>query len=109
MIPTHRFITSLQVWRYVTADDGGGGQTTDLQQVGTVSGQVSQPSSTERRLAQQDGADLTHVVHMAPDADVQRNDRLVHGDGRELDVIATVVPSRTRYLRADCVAVQSGG
>lgn len=108
MIPYHRFDTSLQVWRYQTSDDGGGGQATELVQSGTVKAQVSQPSAAERVVAQQAGSDLTHVVHMAPGEDVRRNDRLIHPDGREMDVVATVIPSQTRYLRADCVSVQSG-
>lgn len=108
MIPRHRFRTKLTVRRVTSTTDDGGGQSTTLSDVGTVKGQVSQPSAEEQRTAQQEGANLTHVVHMAPDADVRRNDRLVTPDGVTLKVWATVTPSRPRYLRANCETTQTG-
>lgn len=109
MIPTHRFRTPLEVWRYATETDEGGGQSKTLEQVGTVYGQVSQPSAQDRMVAQQAGGELTHVVHCAPSAEVRRNDRLVTPDGRDLKVQATLVPSQERYLRVECWSVQTGG
>ena len=109
MIPTHRFTTPLQVWRRVTADDTGGGQTTEWVQAGTVFGQVSQPSADDRRVAQQSGGELAHVVHCHPSADVKRDDRLIVPDGRDLKVAVTTVPSQQRYLRVECWSVQAGG
>ena len=108
MIPHHRFGTRLTVRRLTSTTDDGGGQSTVLEDVGEVKGQVSQPSADEQRTAQQEGANLTHVVHMSPDADVRRNDVLVTGDGVELRVWATFKPSQPRYLRANCETTQTG-
>lgn len=92
------------VWRAVTADDGGGGQTVTWQQVGTVRGRRSQPTARDRTAAAQASAELDQVWYFGPAADVRRGDELRLG-GQVWQVIATFEPSEDGiYLRADCTA-----
>lgn len=97
---------SVEVWRAATVDDGGGGQSTTWQQIGTQRARLSQPSARERQAADQSSADLTHIVYLTPGADVRRRDEL-RRDGLVLEVTATFEPSEPgTYLRADCTARQ---
>jgi SPP1 family predicted phage head-tail adaptor len=99
--------TTVEVWREVTADDGGGGQSNTRQQVGTARARASQPSARERQAADQSGAELTHIVYFAPGEDVRRRDELRRADGQALTVTAVYEPSEPgTYLRADCTARQ---
>lgn len=98
--------TSVEVWRAQFVDDGGGGQSTTWQQIATQRARLSQPSARERQAADQSGAELTHIVYLAPGADVQRRDELRRG-GLVLEVTAVLEPSEPgTYLRADCTARQ---
>ncbi|MHC3391298.1 phage head closure protein [Streptomyces lavendulocolor] len=98
---------SVQVWRSVTEDDGGGGQSQTWQQQATARGRRSQPSARERQAADQSGADLTHTWYFPPSQDVRRGDELREG-GRIYTVNAVFEPSVDgTYLRADCTARQA--
>lgn len=109
----HRLNTPLDVWRPVVTLDAGGGQQTVWQQIGQIYGQVSQPSADERRIAQQDGAQLTHIVHTIYGADVKRGDELAGElpsevrDGERLRVLSAVSDSRRTYLRVETQARQA--
>ncbi|GGS47754.1 phage head closure protein [Streptomyces violaceus] len=97
------------VWRSVTADDGGGGQSTSWTFMYDLRARLSQPSARERQAAEQAGAELTHIVYLQPSADVRRGDELRLATGTVvLEVTATFQPSESgTYLRADCTARQS--
>lgn len=98
--------TTVEIWRETTVPDGGGGQTTSRNQVGAVRARLSQPSARERQAADQAGAELTHIVYLAPGEDVRRRDEL-RRDGQVLTVNAVFEPSVPgTYLRADCTARQ---
>lgn len=102
----HDLNRTLTVWRPDTAPDGAGGQTVTMVEVGTVRARVSQPSAAERVAAAQAGAEHSHPVYLAPDADVARGDEL-RGDGQTFRVRTTFRPSEPVYLRADCELVES--
>lgn len=103
----HLLNGTAEVWREILTDDGGGGQTRDWAKVGTVRCRFSQPNSTERAAAGQDYAGFTHVVYLAPGADVQRDDELRRAGAPTVRVLALLEPSVPgTYLRADCRATQ---
>jgi hypothetical protein len=103
----------LTVWRPATVDDGMGGRTVTFSQVGEIRGQVSQPSTQERMLAQQAQVLLSHVVHTVAGVDVARGDHLDGDlpsdvpDGHRLRVTAVVANSRESYTRIECEVVQA--
>ena len=99
-----RLNASAECWRKGQVSDGMGGWQTGWAQVGAspVRCRLSQPSATERVVAAQNGADLTHVVYLLTTADVRRGDEL-RQPGRIFEVLATYEPSEPgTYLRADC-------
>lgn len=101
--------TSVAVWRTTTASDGMGGWTETTAQVSTQRARISQPSATERSVAQRAESRLTHVVYLDPSADVRRGDELRQGS-RVFNVLATFEPSEPNtYLRADCELHQREG
>lgn len=94
--------TSVEVWRETRTPDGMGGWASGWDQVGPARARISQPSATERVVADQNGADLSHVVYLPPTADVRRGDQLRTG-ARVYEVLATFEPSEPgTYLRANC-------
>lgn len=93
-------------WRPLLTADGGGGQESSWALLGTVRARLSQPSSAEDVQADRDGAEITHVVYLRPDAPVVRGDQLRDG-ALVLDVHAVYGPSVSVYLRADCESRQS--
>jgi len=86
-------------------EDGAGGQDVEMVPAGEIQAQVSQPTAAERVAAAQAGAELTHVIHALPDADVRRGDEL-RGGGDTFYVIATVQPSDPVYLRIEAKRIQ---
>lgn len=108
MIGAHELNRTFEVWRTVTSDDGAGGQITVPTLVGIVRARVSQPNSAERVAADQAGARLHAIFHMAPRGDVRRGDEL-RGDGETYRVTAVVSPSDPVYLRAECERIQHEG
>jgi head-tail adaptor len=98
----HLLNSSAEVWRQLRSDDGMGGWNLDWASVGVARARFSQPSAAERVIAAQNGADLSHVVHLADTADVRRGDELRRGT-KIFEVIAVYEPSMPgTYLRADC-------
>lgn len=100
-IGAHERRRVLEVWRPDLVDDGAGGQTVTMVEVGEVAALVSQPTAAEQVVAAQAGATLTHVIHVGPEDDVARGDEL-RGDGDAFRVLSTVQPSEAVYLRANC-------
>jgi len=102
----HLLNASAEVWRKSRTPDGMGGWEETWSQVGTVRARFSQPSATERVVADQSQARLSHIVYLSPSADVRRGDELRQGL-RVFEVLATYEPSVPgTYLRADCEARQ---
>jgi head-tail adaptor len=113
----HQLDRPLDVWREVLAADGSGGRNRVWAFVGTVYAMVSQPRAAQRVAAQQAGSRHDHVVHLDPDDDVRRRDRLrdhaadpstVKPEQRPyFDVMSVVRPSKGDvYLRAECELIQ---
>ncbi|MFD9905630.1 phage head closure protein [Streptomyces sp. NPDC059063] len=102
----HLLNARVEIWRATTTDDGGGGQETTWVHQATPRARLSQPSARERQAADQAEADLTHIVYLAPGADVRRGDEL-RAPATVLEVTAVFEPSAPgTYLRADCTARQ---
>jgi head-tail adaptor len=84
-----------------------GGFEESWSQTSTVRARFSQPSATERTVADQSGATLTHVVYLEPDTPVRRGDEL-RQPGRTFKVLAIFEPSEPgTYLRANCEVRQA--
>jgi SPP1 family predicted phage head-tail adaptor len=102
----HLLNRTLAVWRPDTADDGAGGQTVTLVEVGDVLAKVDQPTAAERQQSDQWGAEHSHTIYLLFGADVERGDEL-RGGGQTFRVLATMKPSRSTYLKAPAQLVQS--
>lgn len=99
----------VDLWRKSRTADGMGGWVEAWAQVGDapVRARVSQPTSTERVLADQAFTKLTHVVYLDDQADVRRGDELRQA-ARTFAVLAVFEPSEPgTYLRADCEVHQA--
>lgn len=106
----HELNRGFEVWRNVLSSDDVGGTDATLARVGEVRAKVSQPAAVEQLEAQQAGASFSVIVHLRPDADVRRGDRLIAlDDGDNLRVKSTITPSDPVYLRADCEQLQPEG
>lgn len=104
----HLLNSSVTVYRPLFAADGRGGRIKTMAAVGTIRAKVDQPAAAERAVAAQEGATLTHVVHAAYSADVDRGDELDVGGPRRLRVLAVVNNSRRTYKRLECQVIQGG-
>lgn len=102
---THLLNRTLAHWRSVEEPTGTGGFTTTWIQLGDVAARVSQPSAAERVAADQGESRLTHAIYLDPGSPVSRGDELRDGD-ETFEVIATIVPSKAKYLRADAHLAQ---
>jgi len=109
-VVTHLLNRSLHVWRPSQAADGSGGFTVTYIDRGAIHCQVSEAPGTEQLTAAQLGASHTHNIYCEPDADVFHNDKLAPtgvdpntpGTSEVYRVMATTVPSTSRYLKAEC-------
>lgn len=113
----HLLDRPVDVYRRVLTPDGSGGRSRVWAQQGVVWALVSQPQANQTVLADQATSRHDHIIHLAPDTDVRRGDRLrdavaepalVDADARPyFDVISTIKPSKSDvYLRAECVLLQ---
>lgn len=90
------------VSRRQRSPDGQGGWVISYAAAGTVRGRIRPSSSTERISAQSEEREITHVLYVKADADVQRGDQVV-GDGLTVEVLAVREPSRAgEHLEIDC-------
>jgi head-tail adaptor len=99
--------SSVTIWRVSAVPDGSGGEVTSLAQVGTSRAMISQPSASERMLADQGQSLHSHNVHLPPTVNVRRGDQIRHG-AQSFRVLAVFTPSRPIYLRADVELIQHG-
>lgn len=82
--------------------DGQGGWSISYVEVGTVRGRIRPSSSTERITARSEEREITHVLYVTADADIERGD-LVTGDDLTVEVLAVREPSRAgEHLEIDC-------
>ncbi|MGW0942906.1 head-tail adaptor protein [Streptomyces sp. NPDC002623] len=104
---------ALTVWRPQAADDGSGGQTTTLVEVGNVRAKVDQPTATERMVAASTSSRHSHDVYLLPRADVRRGDELrgtdALGTAQVFRVQSVVQPSTPVYSKALVELIQAEG
>lgn len=109
----HTLNRTLTVHRPQTSDDGHGGQTTTLVQVGTVRGKVDQPSPTERLMAAQAESRHSHNIYLSPRTIVRRGDELrgadALGNAQVFRVESIVYPSTPVYAKAFVELTQGEG
>ena len=100
------FIDTFTVTRLSVVDDGQGGWSQTRTTVGTISGRLRPANATERTVAQQRQAQVSHVLYAAATADVQRGDYVI-GAGKVVEVVAVREPSHMgHHLEIDCTEIQ---
>ena len=109
MIIASLYIHTFVISRPSRTDDGQGGWTIGYADVGSIQGRLRPASATERTVAQQEQARITHVFYCGADEDVHRGD-LVSGAGNVVEVVAVREPSHMgHHLEIDCLEIQKEG
>ncbi len=99
---THTFVAS----RQTRTADGQGGWTQGWEEIATLAGRLRPASATERTVADQEQAKVTHVLYCATTNDIQRGD-WVSGAGKTVEVIAVREPSHAdHHYEIDCMEIQ---
>ena len=94
------------VTRRTRTSDGQGGFTIGYSSVGTVNGRMRPASSNEKEVAAAMQRNISHVLYVEVDADIERGDRVTF-DGLTVDVLAIREPSLMgHHLEIDCLEVQ---
>jgi len=94
------------VTRRTRTSDGQGGFTIGYDSVGTVNGRIRPASSNEKEVASAARRDISHVLYVEADEDIERGDRVTCG-GLTVDVVAVREPSLMgHHLEIDCLEVQ---
>jgi len=105
----HLLNRTVHLWREERTETGSGGWIVDWVPKGARKARLSQPSASERIVAEQAGASLDARFYFADGTDVHRGDRLYDG-AAVYRVAAVVVPSEPGvYRRADCEHIQTEG
>lgn len=87
--------------------DGQGGWLIDYLDNGSAEGRIRPASTAEREIALQEGRDITHVLYVLPDTDIERGD-LVMLDDLSVLVQSIREPSRAaHHLEVDCLERQN--
>ena len=95
--------------RKTRTSDGHGSFPASETTVGTLRGRMRPASATERTLAAQRLAEISHVFYCGADEEVQRDD-VLSGEGRTWRVIAVREPSYAgHHLEVDCLEQQKAG
>jgi len=103
------YIHTLEVSRPTRTGDGQGGWSVAYADVGAIPGRLRPASSSERTVALQEQAKITHVLYCGTDSNVRRGD-LVSGAGPIVEVIAVREPSHMgHHLEVDCAEIQKEG
>jgi len=103
------FITTFTVSRLALVSDSQGGWSQGRTDAGTIAGRLRPASPTERTVAQQERAEISHVLYTTAEADIQRGD-YVTGAGKVVEVIAVREPSHMgHHLEVDCREIQQAG
>ncbi len=94
------------VTRRTRTSDGQGGFTIGYAAAGTVNGRMRPASSNEKEVASAMQRNISHVLYVEVDADIERGDRVTF-DGLSVDVLAIREPSLMgHHLEIDCLEVQ---
>lgn len=93
-------------YRRERTSDGQGGWVVSYNELGEVEGRIRPATSKEREVAAQQGREVTHVLYVLAEEDVERGDREVYGD-LTVEVAGIREPSRAgEHLEVDCVERQ---
>jgi head-tail adaptor len=102
---SHTFTVS----RPTRTADGQGGWAVGYVEIGEIRGRLRPLGSSERTVADQQQARVTHVLYCPADSDIQRGD-LVSGAGQTVEVIAVREPSHAgHHWEVDCMETQTDG
>ena len=94
------------VSRPTRTSDGQGGWAVSYVEAGTLRGRLRPASTSERSVARQEQAQISHVFYCAAEADLRRGD-LVSGAGQTVEVQAIREPSHAgHHWECDCVETQ---
>ncbi|MFH0902327.1 MAG: head-tail adaptor protein [Pseudomonadota bacterium] len=103
------YIHTLTISRPTRTSDGQGGWSVGYVDVATIEGRLRPKGASERTVAQQGQAEVSHVLYCGPDSDIQRGD-LVTGAGKVVEVVAIREPSHMgHHLEVDCTEIQKAG
>lgn len=80
-------IDAANVWRRTRTTDAGGGYASTWTQVGTTPMEAANASASERRIAAQEGVEITHTLNVPLGTDLRRGDRLV-ANGTTYEVVS---------------------
>lgn len=92
-------ISTFEIQRPEKTEDGAGGFTTTYNSLGTIKGRLSlrgTSRATDRVRAMQDIADYNYQLFTLPDADIQKDDKVI-GEGKEMRVIIVKEPSHNEH------------
>lgn len=104
----HLFNQTMTLQRKIYIDDGQGGTYLDWQNIGTIRGRLRPASASERTVAAQEQAVISHVFYCSADEDIRRGDRLING-GLTVEIIAVKEPSYMgHHLECEGLVVQNG-
>ncbi|MDP2726480.1 MAG: head-tail adaptor protein, partial [Dehalococcoidia bacterium] len=76
-------IDSFVISRESQSEDGHGGWTMTWPDIATIAGRLRPANASERMVAQQEQAKLSHVLYCGADVDIKRGD-LVTGAGKTI-------------------------
>lgn len=95
------------VSRKTRTSDGKGGWRTAYAEIGAVDGRIRPATSAERTLAAQEQRQISHVLYVDADEDIERGDQVEADDGLLVDVQGVREPSRAgHHLEVDCMETQ---
>ncbi len=99
-------IHTFAVFRRVRASDGQGGWTEARVEVGSTKGRLRPIGASERTVADQQQAQVSHVLYTLAGVDVRRGDEL-EGAGVTVELIAVREPSMAdHHYQIDCRQIQ---
>jgi len=94
------------VARATVASDGQGGWPETWGDVGTVEGRIRPRTSNERMVADAEEQQITHVLYVAADEDIERGDRVTSG-ALTVEVLGVREPSLAgAHWEIDCLERQ---
>lgn len=94
------------VSRRVRVSNGQGGWAVFYEEIGTVEGRLRPASGTEREVAAQEQRQISHVLYVEADEDIERGDQ-VEGAGLSVEVQGIREPSQAgHHWEIDCLEVQ---
>jgi len=100
------FNNTFGLYRRDRTADGQGGWSVTYAVIGTAEGRIRPASSTERDVAMQEQAQISHVLYVLATTDIGRGDQIELGD-QVWDVIAVREPSLAGvHYEVDCMEIQ---